>query len=112
MTIFGKRLSEYVAFSNLFLGLILIVGIARLALSLSGVPNSTAKWLSITAVMWISLGHLSIYTSGFELQRASPNLRASDVCSTGGHRSGNCPGNPHRPRQHLQRTRIQFRTGR
>ena len=67
MTIFGKRLSEYVAFSNLFLGLILIVGIARLALSLSGVPNSTTKWLSITAVMWIGVLYYSIrvYTSGF-----------------------------------------------
>ena len=55
MTIFGKRLSEYVAFSKPFLGLILVVGIVRLALSLGGVPNWTAKWLSITAVMWIGM---------------------------------------------------------
>ena len=67
MTIFGKRLSEYVAFSKSFLGLILIVGIARLALSLGGVPNSTAKWLSITAVMWIGVLYYSIrvHTTGF-----------------------------------------------
>ena len=44
MTILGKRLSEYVAFSKPFLGLILVAGIARLALSLGGVPSSTAKW--------------------------------------------------------------------
>jgi hypothetical protein len=67
MNIFGKRLSEYVAFSKPFLGLILVVGIARLALSLGGVPNSTAKWLSITAVIWVGVLYFSIrvYTSGF-----------------------------------------------
>src|SRR5438034_10733674 len=67
MTIFGKRLSEYVAFSKPFLGLILIVGIARLALSLGGVPSSIAKWISITAVIWIGVLYYAIrvHTSGF-----------------------------------------------
>lgn len=67
MTIFGKRLSEIVAFSKLFLGLVLVVGIARLALSLGGVPNSTAKWISITGVMWIAVFYYAIrvHTSGF-----------------------------------------------
>ena len=41
MIIFGKRLSEYVAFAKPVLVLIIAVGIIRLALSLSGVPNST-----------------------------------------------------------------------
>jgi len=53
MTIFGKRLSEYVAFSKPFLSLILVVGIVRFVLSFAGVPNSAAKWFSITVVMWI-----------------------------------------------------------
>jgi hypothetical protein len=67
MTIFGKRPSEYVAFCKPFLGLILVVGIARLALSLGGLPNSTAKWLSITAVIWIGVLYYSIrvHTTGF-----------------------------------------------
>jgi hypothetical protein len=67
MTIFGKRLSEYVAFCKPFLGLILVVGIARLALSLAGAPNSTAKWISITAVIWVGVLYYSIrvHTSGF-----------------------------------------------
>jgi hypothetical protein len=67
MTIFGKRLSEYVAFSKPFLVFILVVGIARLALSLGGVPNSATKWLSITAVIWIGVSYFSIrvHTSGF-----------------------------------------------
>jgi hypothetical protein len=67
MTIFGKRLADYVAFSKPFLVLILVVGTARLALSLGGVPNSTAKWLSITAVIWIGVFYFSVrvHTSGF-----------------------------------------------
>jgi hypothetical protein len=67
MTIFGKRLSEYVAFSKPFLILIVVVGIARLALSLGGVPNSAAKWLSITAGIWLGVLYFSIrvHTSGF-----------------------------------------------
>jgi hypothetical protein len=67
MTIFGKRLSEYVSFAKLFLVLILAVGIARLALSLSGVPDATAKWVSITAVMWIGVVYFGIrvHTRGF-----------------------------------------------
>ena len=67
MTVFGKPLSDYVSFCKLFLGLILIVGITRLALSLGGVPNSTAKWLSMTAVAWIGLVYYAVrvHTSGF-----------------------------------------------
>ena len=67
MIIFGKRLSEYVAFCKAFLILILVVGIVRLALSLGGAPNTTAKWLSITAVIWIGVLYYSIrvHTSGF-----------------------------------------------
>jgi hypothetical protein len=67
MSIFGKRLSEYVAFSKTFLGLIVVFGIARLALSLGGIPQSVTKWLSITAVMWIGVLYYSIrvHTSGF-----------------------------------------------
>jgi len=67
MTIFGKRLSEYVAFCKPFLALILVVGIGRLALSLGGVSASIVKWLSITAVTWIGIVYYSVrvHTSGF-----------------------------------------------
>jgi len=54
MTIFGRRLSDYVQFSNLFLILIPLVGIVRLALSLAGEPNSTSKWFSVTASVFIA----------------------------------------------------------
>ena len=67
MTIFGKRLSEYVAFAKPFLILIPLVGIIRLALSLSGTPTSTARWFSITAVIWIGAVYFAIrvHTTGF-----------------------------------------------
>ncbi|MEK6408401.1 MAG: hypothetical protein AABN34_15855 [Acidobacteriota bacterium] len=67
MTIFGKRLSEYVAFAKLFLCLIAIVGIARLGLSLGGVENASVKWLSISVVTLIGTIYYSVrvHTSGF-----------------------------------------------
>jgi hypothetical protein len=67
MTIFGRRLSDYVAFCRVFLVLIPLVGITRLALSLSGVPNSEAKWVTITGLLWIGVIYFSVrvHTSGF-----------------------------------------------
>ena len=54
-------------FSKPFLILILAVGIARLALSLGGVPLWIGKWISITAVMWIGVVCFAIrvHTTGF-----------------------------------------------
>jgi hypothetical protein len=67
MTIFGKSISEYYQFAKVILVLIVLVGIGRLALSLGGVPISIAKWLSISAVMWIGVLYYSVrvHTSGF-----------------------------------------------
>ena len=67
MTVFGKPLSEYVAFSKVFLILIPLAGIVRLALSLSGTPNSTDRWISMTALVWIGVVYLSVrvHTTGF-----------------------------------------------
>ena len=67
MTIFGKPLSDYVAFCKPFLILIPLVGIIRLALSLAGTPNTTARWLSMTALIWIAVIYYSmrIHTTGF-----------------------------------------------
>jgi hypothetical protein len=67
MTLFGKSLSEYVRFQKVFLGLILLLGLARLALSLGGVSNSSVKWMSMSVLGLIGLLYYSIkvYTSGF-----------------------------------------------
>jgi hypothetical protein len=50
--IFGKRISEYLAFEKPFLIALVVVGLARLALSLAGVPNTTVRWLPMNAVIW------------------------------------------------------------
>lgn len=67
MTIFGKSLSEYIRLQKVFLALIVVVGLARLGMSLAGVPNSTAKWLSLSAMLLIGLLYYSVrvHTSGF-----------------------------------------------
>jgi hypothetical protein len=50
MTVFGKKLSEYVAFQKVILAVVVVVGLLRLGLSLAGVSDATTKWLSMTAV--------------------------------------------------------------
>ena len=67
MTIFGKRLSEYASFAKFFLGLIFIVGVARLGLSLAGVGTATTRWLSISVVLLVGVLYYAvrIHTSGF-----------------------------------------------
>src|SRR6185295_11477043 len=67
MTIFGKPLSEYIAFAKLFLLLVLAAGLIRLTLSLEGVPNSTTRWFTMTGLAWIGLIYYSIrvHTTGF-----------------------------------------------
>jgi lysylphosphatidylglycerol synthetase-like protein (DUF2156 family) len=67
MIIFNKPLSEYLAFQKVMLLLTIVVGVARLALSLGGVGNPTVKWLSITIVGIIGLVYYAIrvHTSGF-----------------------------------------------
>ena len=67
MRIFGKSLSDYVSYEKGFLILVLVVGLARLALSLLGVPNSTAKFLSLTVLYLLGMLYYSVRvaTSGF-----------------------------------------------
>lgn len=64
---FGKRLTEYLGFQKVFLGLIAVVGLARLGLSLAGVPDSTAKWISMTVVVLAGAIYygVSVHVSGF-----------------------------------------------
>jgi len=67
MTIFGKPLSDYVSFCKAFLILIPLVGLVRLALSLSGTPNETARFLSMTVLAWVAIIYCSIrvHNTGF-----------------------------------------------
>src|SRR5436309_312492 len=67
MTIFGRPLSQYVEFCKPFLVLVPVAGIIRLALSLGGVQNSTAKWISVTALVGIGVLYYSVrvHSCGF-----------------------------------------------
>jgi len=57
---FGKSLSDYIAFSKLFLILIPVVALTRLALSLAGLPVSSVRWVSVTAVFWVGVVYYAI----------------------------------------------------
>lgn len=65
--IFGKRLGEYVSFAKVFLILVPLVGLLRLGLSLEGVPDSTVRWFSMTALGFIGVAYFAIrvHTTGF-----------------------------------------------
>lgn len=65
--IFGKPCSDYLRFQRVILGLVLVVGLARLGLSLAGLPNSTTKWLSLTVLTLIGVFYygVRVHTSGF-----------------------------------------------
>ena len=49
---FGKPLSQYLDFQKVILGLIAVVGLARLGLSLAGASNTAAAFLSMNVVAW------------------------------------------------------------
>jgi hypothetical protein len=56
----NKPVSEYFRFQKPILILIVVVGFLRLALSLAGVPNSSVKWISLTAVAVIGVIYCAI----------------------------------------------------
>ena len=64
---FGKPTSQYLGFEKVFLGLIAAVGLARLGLSLSGVPDAAVRWLSMNVVLWGGTLYYgaAVHTSGF-----------------------------------------------
>jgi len=67
MKIFGKPLTDYIRFERYYLLLILVVGLARLGLSLAKVPNTVDKFLSLTVLELFGFLFYSVYvyTSGF-----------------------------------------------
>ena len=91
MRIFGKPLLEYVRFSKLFLVLVAAAGITRLTLSLTGAPNETARWFTMTVLVWIAVIYYSIrvHTTGFGSYKqllpvlALLNLTAQAIAITG-----------------------------
>lgn len=63
MKIFGKSLSEYVAFAKIVLAAVAIIGVLRLVLSLAGVPDATVKWISMTVVVLLGALYLGVQVS-------------------------------------------------
>jgi hypothetical protein len=64
---FGKRISEYLDFQKVFLILIAAVGLARLGLSLAGLPITTVRWFSMNVVAWAGVFYygVAVHTKGF-----------------------------------------------
>jgi hypothetical protein len=48
--VFGKSIPDYLRFQQVVLVAVAVVGLARLALSLAGVPNAAVAWLSMTVL--------------------------------------------------------------
>jgi hypothetical protein len=63
----GKTVAQYLGFQKLILALIALAWLVRLTLSLTGVPNATAKWISVSAVLLFGIFYygVAVYTSGF-----------------------------------------------
>lgn len=71
MTVFGKKLSEYVAFQRVVLIAIVVVGLLRLVLSLAGVSDAATRWVSISAVALVATFWygVAVHTRGFGTYR-------------------------------------------
>jgi hypothetical protein len=64
---FGKTVTQYLGFQKVVLVLIVLAFLVRLTLSLAGMPNSVAKWISVTVVLLAGVVYygVAVYTSGF-----------------------------------------------
>jgi hypothetical protein len=64
---FGKSVGQYLSFERWFLVAIVVVFVARLALSLAGTPNATVKWFSVTVVLLLGTLYygVAVHTRGF-----------------------------------------------
>ena len=64
---FGKTLAEYLRFQRVILALVVAAFVVRLALSLAGVANTTARWISVTVVLLVGVVYygVAVYRKGF-----------------------------------------------
>jgi hypothetical protein len=67
MRLFGRTLGEYLRFSAGIVALVVVVGVARLALSLAGAPVSTTKFVSVSTMSLLGVVYFGVrtHTSGF-----------------------------------------------
>jgi hypothetical protein len=71
---FGKSISEYLAFQKVPLLILAAVGLARLGLSLAGVADGTVKWVSLNAVAWPTMIYYGVaaHRAGFRYKQLLP----------------------------------------
>jgi len=64
---FGKTVAQYLRFQRVMLAVIVLVWLVRLTLSLTGVPNDTTRWASVTAVLLVGVFYygVAVHTKGF-----------------------------------------------
>src|ERR1051326_2513847 len=60
MIIFGKKASEYFSFQKWIIVLVLVVGFARLGLSLAGVSNNIVQWISLTVMAFVGVFYCAV----------------------------------------------------
>lgn len=67
MRVFGKTLGEYVRFTGVGLAAIAAVTLLRLVLSLAGVGNASAKWVSgtVATLLCVLIYSALVHTKGF-----------------------------------------------
>ncbi len=52
---FGRTVGEYLRFQRVVLIVVVLAWLVRLGLSLSGVPDATARWSSVTVVLLLGM---------------------------------------------------------
>ena len=71
---FGKKTPEYLAFQRTILVLMAVVGVARLVLSLAGIPDKVVVWFSMNLVGWAGAFYYGIAgaRAGFTYKQLLP----------------------------------------
>ena len=64
---FGKTVTQYLAFQKVVLAVIVLAFLARFGLSAAGAPNSVARWVSVTVVLLAGVVYygVAVHTRGF-----------------------------------------------
>jgi hypothetical protein len=83
---FGKTLAEYLRFQRVILALIVAAFVVRLALSMAGVANTTARWISVTVVLLVGVVYygVAVYRKGFgSYQQLYPLMLIQSIVGEG-----------------------------
>jgi hypothetical protein len=67
MRIFGRTFGDYLRFATGIVALVVVVGVARLVLSMAGVPVPAVKFVSVTTMALLGVVYFGVrtHTSGF-----------------------------------------------